>query len=56
MSNKKCPQCGREIKEVFNRKIIDRARNDFGKAYVRTTPMEFCSPRCGAHYQMGCEG
>ena len=52
----KCPYCGKEIHKAVPRKIIDRSRNQYGKAYVRERMIDFCSMDCGDHYQMGCEG
>lgn len=53
----KCPYCGKPIDAVHNQKIIDRGWNAvLRKQDVRTREMQFCSPKCGGNYQMGCEG
>jgi hypothetical protein len=53
----KCPYCGTLIQTVHNARIIDRGWNPVTrKQYVRERVMQFCSPKCGGNYQMGCEG
>ncbi|WP_408535870.1 eL24 family ribosomal protein [Paraburkholderia fungorum] len=54
---KKCPYCGQPMTTVHNQKITDRSRDPITRrAYVRTRVLQFCSPKCGGNYQMGCEG
>lgn len=54
---KKCPYCGHPITSPHTSRIIDRSRDPVTrKQYVRTREIEFCSPKCGGNYQMGCEG
>jgi predicted nucleic acid-binding Zn ribbon protein len=54
---KKCPYCGQPITAPHTSRIIDRGWNPVTrKQYVRTRDIEFCSPKCGGNYQMGCEG
>ena len=51
----RCPQCGHDIANVTTRQITRRGRRN-GKACIESHLMDFCSPTCGSHYQMGCEG
>lgn len=54
---RKCPYCSQPIITPHTSRIIDRAYNHvLRKQYARTRDMEFCSPKCGGNYQMGCEG
>jgi len=56
-TNKKCPQCWKLIESPVLRTIIDRGWDSISRRqYVRERTMEFCSEKCGEHYQMGCEG
>lgn len=53
----KCPQCGQPMETPVTARIIDRSRDPVTrKAFVRQRDIQFCSPKCGGHYQMGCEG
>jgi len=51
---KTCPQCGKPIENPVPRKIIQR--DNRSPRGIRESMIEFCSDRCGGHYQMGCEG
>lgn len=46
-----CPQCSKRIAMRAPREIITQNQTS-----VTRKVMEFCSERCGALYQMGCEG
>lgn len=53
----KCPQCGKPMTAPVTRRIIDRGWNPaMRKQFVRQRDLQFCSDKCGGHYQMGCEG
>lgn len=53
----KCPQCGALIATPHTTTITDLAFDEVKrKKYVRRRKLTFCSPTCGGHYQMGCEG
>lgn len=52
--HKRCPQCGQPIEEPVTKTIVRRDRREPGG--VKREEREFCSGRCGDHYQMGCEG
>ena len=53
----KCPQCGQPMTTPVTRTIYRRDRDPYTrKAYNRRSDMQFCSEKCGGHYQMGCEG
>ena len=57
MPSQKCPQCGQPMPEPVTRRIIDRGWNPATrKQFVRQRDVQFCSEKCGGHYQMGCEG
>ena len=53
-----CRQCGIGLTDEnrTTREIVDTVRASRGRAALRRTSRVFCSTRCGAHYQMGCEG
>lgn len=44
----RCPQCGFAFGAAFHTRVIFQNR--------RQSEIRFCSPACGADYQMGCEG
>lgn len=53
----KCPQCSQPIEAVHNQQIMYRGRDRItGRQCLVKAIMQFCSPKCGGHYQMGCEG
>ncbi|TPG08291.1 hypothetical protein EAH88_11700 [Rhodanobacter glycinis] len=53
----KCPQCGQPMTVPVTARIIDRSRDPVTRrAFVRQRDLQFCSQKCGGHYQMGCEG
>lgn len=53
----KCPQCGKPIEAVHNQQIMYRDRDRItGRQCLRKEIMQFCSPKCAGHYQMGCDG
>ena len=53
----KCPQCGNPIVNQVTRRIFDRDRDPVTrKAFVRQRDIQFCTDKCGGHYQMAHEG
>lgn len=55
--SKKCSYCDKPIETLTRREIFRRDRDPYTRnAITRKDLMDFCSPRCGGNYQMGCEG
>lgn len=50
----RCLQCNEPIKSAVTREITQR--DNRSPRGIRIKRYNFCSDKCGAHYQMGCEG
>ena len=49
-----CPNCNKKIENPIERKIIEVDKSAYKRASmgIKETKMIFCSPKCGAAYQM----